>query len=99
MPEESEREDDYGLGPRDGLQETVETLVGILGMLPAEGTEAVPPNARSHTVLLSGSFPAGGALVRLSLGMDAGGSVAMKLVARAETPELAEAVHRVVQEA
>jgi coatomer protein complex subunit gamma len=31
--------------------------MGILGMHPCEGTEAVPPNARSHTVLLAGQFP------------------------------------------
>jgi hypothetical protein len=39
------------------LQDTVETVMSILGMQPCEGTEAVPPNARSHTVLLSGQFP------------------------------------------
>lgn len=38
------------------LQEAVETLVGTLGMQPCEGTEAVPPNARSHTVLMAGLF-------------------------------------------
>lgn len=31
--------------------------MSILGMHPCEGTEAVPPHARSHTVLLSGQFP------------------------------------------
>lgn len=35
-------------------QEAVEAVMGILGMQACEGTEAVPPNARSHTVLLSG---------------------------------------------
>jgi len=35
-------------------QEAVEAVMGILGMHACEGTEAVPPNARSHTVLLSG---------------------------------------------
>lgn len=39
------------------LQDTVETVMSILGMHPCEGTEAVPPHARSHTVLLSGQFP------------------------------------------
>eukprot|EP00879_Flechtneria_rotunda_P033708 GHRR01037406.1.p1 GENE.GHRR01037406.1~~GHRR01037406.1.p1 ORF type:complete len:112 (-),score=14.06 GHRR01037406.1:124-459(-) len=39
------------------LQDTVETVMGILGMNPCEGTEAVPPHARSHTVLLAGIFP------------------------------------------
>jgi hypothetical protein len=37
-------------------QEAVETLVATLGMQPCEGTEAVPPNARSHTVLMAGLF-------------------------------------------
>jgi hypothetical protein len=39
------------------LQDTVETVMSILGMHPCEGTEAVPPHARSHTVLLSGQMP------------------------------------------
>lgn len=54
----------HSLTPRDGcllcglvLQDTVETVMGILGMHPCEGTEAVPPHARSHTVLLAGQFP------------------------------------------
>ncbi len=53
---ESEKSDDYGLGKREGLQEAVEAVIGTLGMQPCEGTEAVPPNARSHTVLLAGIF-------------------------------------------
>ena len=53
---ETERVDDYGLGQREGLQEAVEAVIAILGMHPCEGTEAVPPNARSHTTLLSGMF-------------------------------------------
>ena len=31
-------------------------MIQTMGMQPCEGTEAVPPNARSHTVLLSGTF-------------------------------------------
>ena len=100
LPADTEREDDYGLGPRDGLQETAEAVVAILGMCPCEGSEAVPPNARSHTLLLSGAFPGGRrALVRLLLGMDASGSVAMKVVSRAEDAALSEAVHAIIQEA
>eukprot|EP00958_Prasinococcus_capsulatus_P009772 scaffold950_cov340-Prasinococcus_capsulatus_cf.AAC.5 len=38
-----------GTGQRDGLQEAVEAVIAILGLQPCEGTEAVPPNARSHT--------------------------------------------------
>lgn len=34
----------------------MEAVIGTLGMQPCEGTEAVPPNARSHTVLLAGIF-------------------------------------------
>ena len=30
--------------------------MGILGMAPCDGTDAVPPNARSHTVLLAGTL-------------------------------------------
>ena len=37
-------------------QEAVEAVVGILGMAPCDGTDAVPPNARSHTVLLAGTL-------------------------------------------
>lgn len=39
------------------------------------------------------------ALVRLLLGMDASGSVAMKVVSRAADEELSEAVHAIIQEA
>ena len=38
------------------MQEAVEAVIGTLGMQPCEGTEAVPPNARSHTALLAGIF-------------------------------------------
>jgi coatomer protein complex subunit gamma len=96
----TEREDDYGLGPRESLQDTVETVMGILGMQPCEGTEAVPPNARSHTVLLAGQFLGDErALVRLSFGMGADGQVAMKVVSRADSEEASEAVHSIIQEA
>ena len=39
-----------------GVQDAVDAVVSILGMCPCDGTDAVPPNARSHTVLLSGDF-------------------------------------------
>lgn len=45
------------LPPDNHQQDTVETVMAILGMHPCEGTEAVPPHARSHTVLLAGQFP------------------------------------------
>lgn len=56
MDPSTERADEYGLGVREGLQEAAEAVIATLGMQPCEGTEAVPPNARSHTVLLAGTF-------------------------------------------
>ena len=78
----------------------MEAVIQTMGMQPCEGTEAVPPNARSHTVLLAGTFVGNQAvLVRLSFGIDAGGQVAMKLVVRADTPEISDAVHMIIQSA
>jgi coatomer protein complex subunit gamma len=92
--------DDYGLGPRDGLQEAVEAVVGILGLAPCEGSEVVPPNARSHTCVLAGAAPGfKQVLVRIAFGIDASSSVAMKLAVRSEARELSEAVHAIIQEA
>ncbi|KAG2486424.1 hypothetical protein HYH03_014871 [Edaphochlamys debaryana] len=96
----TEKEDEYGLGTREGLQEAVEAVIGILGMQPCEGSEAVPPNARSHTVLLAGIFVGyQQVLVRMSFGIDATNNVAMKLVVRAESIELSEAIHSIIQDA
>ena len=39
------------------VQDAVEAVISILGMSACDGTDAVPPNARSHTVLLSGIAP------------------------------------------
>ncbi|GIL83130.1 hypothetical protein Vretimale_11463 [Volvox reticuliferus] len=96
----TEKEDEYGLGTREGLQEAVEAVIGILGMQPCEGSEAVPPNARSHTVLLAGIFVGyQQVLVRMSFGIDSTNNVAMKLVVRAESTELSEAIHQIIQDA
>ena len=38
------------------LQEAVEAITSILGMAASEGSDAVPPNARSHTLLLAGKL-------------------------------------------
>ena len=65
-----------------------------------EGTDAVPPNARSHTVLLSGKFPGEEqALARLQFGLDAQRQVAMKVVVRAADVEVSNAVHSIIQDA
>ena len=92
--------DDYGIGQRESLQDAVEALGKILGMQACEGTDAVPPNARSHTLLLSGTVVGDvQVLVRLSFGIDAGRNVAMKLAVRSESADVSEAIHLIIQEA
>ena len=79
-------------------QDAVEAVISILGMAPCDGTDAVPPNARSHTVLLSGHFVGGvPALARISFGIDLGKNVAMKLVTRSQSPDVSEALHQIIQ--
>ena len=69
-------------------------------MHPCEGTEALPPNARSHTTLLSGMFVGYvQVLVRLSFGIDASNNVAMKLAVRAEDPAVSDIIHQIIAEA
>jgi coatomer protein complex subunit gamma len=100
LPEEGEVADAYALGQREGLQEAVEAVARALGMAPAEGTDAVPPNARSHAVLLAGTVVGGArALVRLNFGIDAARNVAMKMAVRSESAEVSEAIHGIIQEA
>ncbi|CAL9116578.1 unnamed protein product, partial [Musa acuminata var. zebrina] len=68
----NERIDEYGLGVKESLAETVTAVIDILGMQPCEnqivsvlilvcqicwqGTEVVLSNSKSHTCLLSGIF-------------------------------------------
>ena len=68
LPEEAELVDDYGIGQRDSLGEAVEAVGRILGMAACEGSDAVPPNARSHTLLLAGTV-VGDVQVRRWLGL------------------------------
>ncbi|KAK9828275.1 hypothetical protein WJX74_006878 [Apatococcus lobatus] len=97
---ESEMTDDYGLGVKDSLQDAVEAVTAILGLKPCEGSDAVPPNARSHTVLLSGLLPGNvQVLVRMMFGIDMSRNVAMKLVVRSDGPETSEAIHQIIQNA
>ncbi len=39
------------------------------------------------------------ALVRLSFGIDAARSVAMKLVVRSDSPDVSQAIHQIIQDA
>ena len=82
------------------MQDAVEAVGRILGMQACEGTDAVPPNARSHTLLLSGTVVGDvQVLVRLSFGIDAQRNVAMKLAVRSESADVSEAIHAIIQEA
>ena len=99
-PEENERSDDYGLGTRESLEEAVGAVTQILGMAPCEGSEAVPPNARSHATLLSGTFVGDvRVLVRLNLGIDANQNVAMKLTVRSSDPAVSDLIHQIIADA
>lgn len=95
----AERTDEYGLGPRESLQEAVEAVISILGMQLCEGTENVPGNARSHTCLLSGMFIGYvQVLVRIAFGIDAQKQVAMKLSVRSESDEVSDVVHQIIND-
>jgi coatomer subunit gamma len=100
LGEESELVDDYGIGQREGLQEAVEALQGIMGMATCEGSDVVPPNARSHTLMLAGKVVSDvPVVVRLAFGIDPSKNVAMKLAVRSGSVEVSEAIHQIIQEA
>lgn len=100
LGEESEMADSYGLGTRDSIQEAVEAVVATLGMQVCEGTDAVPPNARSHTSLVSGVFIGDvQVLVRLKFGIEASREVAMSVVVRSADAAVNETVHQIIQDA
>lgn len=97
--EETEIVDEYGLGERNSLEETVEAVISTLGMQICEGSDVIPPNARSHQVLLSGTFLGDAAcLARLSFGIDSSRNVAIKVAARGDSADVAEAIHLIIQE-
>lgn len=99
-PEDSEIVDSYGLGQKEALQDAVEAVVRLMGMAACEGSDAVPPNARSHAVTLAGTVVGDAqVLVKLNFGMDAAKNVAMKMAVRSDSPETSEAVHLIIQEA
>ena len=59
LSEDTEREDEYGLGKRDSMEEAVDAVIKILGRCPCESSDVVPPNSRSHTSVLAGVFVGG----------------------------------------
>lgn len=101
MGEDTEVKGDYDLGAVDGgVKGTVDAMIEHLGMFVAEGTDLVAENARSHSILLSGVLCGGHAvLMKISFGLDKTGSMAMKVVSRAESQEVSELLHEIVQDA
>ncbi|KAL6531839.1 hypothetical protein OROMI_028202 [Orobanche minor] len=97
MGPDTERVDEYGLGPRESLVEAVNAVINLLGMQPCEGTEVVPTNSRSHTCLLSGVYIGNvKVLVRISFGIDGSQEVAMKLVVRSDDENVCVSIHEIV---
>ena len=98
--EENEVADSYALGERESVQEAVETVIELMGMTVCDGTDMVPPNARSHAVSMAGTVVGDAdVFVRLQFGMDADHNVAMKLAVRAEDPSYCEYIHNIIQQA
>merc|ERR1719336_3805604 len=88
LGEENELEDTYSL-PFKTLDEAVKNIVMYLGLQPCERSDRVPEGKNSHTLLLSGVFKGGVAvLVRARLALS--DTVAMQLTVRAEDPQVAE---------
>ena len=81
---------------------SIRTVVRIFNMLQVcEGTDAVAPNARSHSALLSGVFIGDATtLVKLKFGIEASTrEVAMHLTVRSDSNEVSELVHQMIQDA
>ena len=70
-------------------------------MQVCEGTDAVAPNARSHSALLSGVFIGDAtSLVRLKFGIETSTrEVALHVTVRSDTLEVSELVHQIIQDA
>jgi coatomer protein complex subunit gamma len=97
LSEECECSSDYDIGKREGLQQAVEMVINIIGCQPCEGTEAVPPNSRSHSTLLSGvCIGESQVLVRTNFGLDEFNNVTMKITARSEQLDISELVHAII---
>lgn len=97
---DTETVNDYGLGQRSSLEEAANAVIQTFGMYVCDGTDVVPPNARSHQVALSGKFLGNlSCLVRLSFGIDSKRNVAMKVIVRGDSSDIADAVDSIIQEA
>lgn len=98
LSEDNEITDSYGLGERESVQEAVEAVIELMGMAVCDGTDIIPPNARSHAVSMAGTVVGDHAVyVRLMFGMDAERNVAMKLSVRSEDEGIAQSIHNIIQ--
>ena len=100
LGDENEVADQYALGERESVQEAVEQLIELMGMSVCDGTNIIPPNARSHAVSLAGTVVGDvDVYVRMQFGMSADRNIAMKLAVRSEDVAMCEAVHSIIQNA
>ena len=82
------------------MQDAAFAVINTLGLSVSEGSDIVPPNSRSHIVLLSGMYlDQHVALVKLNFGIDTANSVAMKMCVRSGSQQLCDAIHQIVQDA
>lgn len=92
--------DDYGLGTRNNLEEAIDAVIVQLGMHVCDGTDVVPPHARSHTVLLAGTYITGeNCLTKIDFGIDSHKEVAMRMSSRSTKYEIAQKLHLIIEEA
>ena len=100
LGQEKEVADQYALGERESVQEAVEQLIELMGMSVCDGTNIIPPNARSHAVSMAGTVVGDvDVYIRMQFGMSADRNVAMKLAVRSANVAMCEAVHGIIQNA
>ena len=100
LGKEKEVADQYALGERESVQEAVEQLIELMGMSVCDGTDIIPPNARSHAVSMAGTVAGDvDVYIRMQFGMSADRNVAMKLAVRSADVATCDAVHGIIQNA
>uniref|UniRef100_A0A8D9BH58 Coatomer subunit gamma n=3 Tax=Cacopsylla melanoneura TaxID=428564 RepID=A0A8D9BH58_9HEMI len=89
----SEMEDTFGLSKMESIQEAVSSVVGFLGMQPAERSDKIVAGKSSHTLYLAGVFRGGiDVLVRAKLAVSAESGVTMQLTVRSTSEEVCELI-------
>eukprot|EP00741_Cyanophora_paradoxa_P012774 tig00020629_g12339.t1 len=83
----------YTLSSMKSCPDAVKAIQDFLGMQACEGTDQLPPNARTHTLLLSGLFVGGiQVLAQAQIAVDATQSVNLKLAVRSPDRSVSEFV-------